>query len=203
MTYAAYRQAGPAATFQPIASGLRVAFLVAMIVELASFVAAVTSWIALFASIDHQQPNAEPPTALFIAIGSSYGGLVLSMMITVGLGVAWMHRAWSWLPIDQRYAKNWRSWVTPGQAAGFLLIPYFHYYWMFVVNLGLCDALDRLRVLYPTKEAAPKQLVLVACILQILFWPAAIVLFYIYMLRVERMTVEMSEAHNARQRYAF
>ena len=76
-----------------------------------------------------------------------------------------------------------------------LLIPYFQYYWMFVINLGLCDALERLRVRYPTRDAAPKNLALVACIMQMIIpLPVGMILWVLFMNKVEGMSREMSAA---------
>jgi hypothetical protein len=199
MTYAAYRAPGPGATFAPLARGLRIAYLVGAVLGTFGVLGLVVSLTMLFSTRPHHAPS----HAAIVLTLSSYSVLVVTLIGMAALGVAWMYRAWSWLPVDQRYTRNWRSWITPAQAAFFLLVPYFQYYWMFVVNLGLCDALDRLRVMYPTREPAPKNLAMAACILQILFWPLAFFFFYAFMRKVERMTEEMSAGASARRGAAF
>lgn len=195
MTCAAQRAPGPAAALRPIRSGLRLAYLVASVVGTALILSTIVSWTVMLATADER--HGPPMSVLVVAIGS-YAALAMTLALVGLIGVAWVYRAWSWLPVEQRYARNWRSWITPAQAALFLLVPFFQYYWMFVVNLGLCDALDRLRVMYPTRQAAPKQLALVGSILQIVFWPAALVFFYLFMRKVEQMTAEMSDVASAR-----
>jgi hypothetical protein len=119
-------------------------------------------------------------------------------------GLYWVYKAWDWLPPEQRYTKHWRSWITPAQAALFLLIPYFHCYWMFVISLGLCDAFDRMRLVHPTptRKAAPKGLAIAAGICQILVpMPVGAILWCVFMSKMDRITHEMSAA-GARMPYA-
>lgn len=61
-------------------------------------------------------------------------------------GVVWMNKMWTWLPVEERRSSLWNNWISPGMAVGFLFLPYFNFYWMFVVTLGLADAVSRLRV---------------------------------------------------------
>lgn len=124
--------------------------------------------------------------------------LVVTILLFFGLvlvGLYWLYRAWSWLPADQRYTPHWRGSIPPAQAALFLLIPYFHYYWMFVVSCGLCDALDRMRVTYPTSQPAPKGVAVAACICQLLMpLPVGGIMWFVFMTTIERLTREMSAA---------
>jgi hypothetical protein len=122
-------------------------------------------------------------------------GAILLIYVQIGVAAFWVHKAWSWLPMEQRYTTNWKGWITPGQAALFLLIPYFHWYWMFVVNLGLCDALERMRVQHPAGPA-PRGLAMTAMIVQLvqMFVPLPVspILWLVYMTRVERIMREMA-----------
>lgn len=59
------------------------------------------------------------------------------------IGLVWLHGAWRWMPPDQRYDRVGKP-IGPDQVF-YLLIPYFHFYWMFPINLQLCYAMDRLR----------------------------------------------------------
>ena len=131
-------------------------------------------------------------------LGAGMITFVITMLLFYALifvGLYWLYKAWDWLPNEQRYTKNWRGWISPAQASLFLLIPYFHYYWMFVVNCGLCDALDRMRVTYPTREAAPKTLAIAACICQLVVpLPVGAIMWLVFMSKIERMTREMASA---------
>jgi hypothetical protein len=122
---------------------------------------------------------------------------ILLLYVQVGVAVAWLRKVWGWLPPEQRWTKHWKSWITPSQAGFFLLVPYFHWYWMFVINLGLCDALDRMRPQHPA-SAPPRGLVMAAMICQIaqLFVPIPVAgaLWLVYMSRIERVIREMSAA---------
>ena len=138
-------------------------------------------------------PGRQPNDAL-MAIGMiGLMVVILLLYVQIAIGLVWVYKAWGWLPWDQRYTRHWKGWISPGQAALFLLVPYFHYYWMFVCNTGLCDALDRLRVSYPTREAAPKSLAIAACVAQLVVpFPVGAILWYLFMTKVERMTPSMT-----------
>lgn len=194
-----YRVLGSGAAFGPIPGGLRVAYLCVAIGMGVAFALTVASLAVAIAGADRHRP----PSALLITGVSSYGLLCLLLLAQLVLGVFWVHKAWSWLPMDQRWTRQWKSWISPDQAAGYMLIPYFHYYWMFVVNLGLCDALERLRVAYPTQTTAPKDLALIACIMQIVCWPLAPIFWLAFTWRVEQMSREMSASAAQRRAAAF
>jgi hypothetical protein len=59
------------------------------------------------------------------------------------IAMIWLHGAWRWLPPDQRFTRAGRP-MGPDQVF-YLLIPYFHYYWVFPINLELCHAMNRMR----------------------------------------------------------
>jgi hypothetical protein len=176
----------------PIASGLRWAFLVfAALGTLFMFGAAAAIVVAGVTA----KPGAPPDDALFVVFGIGLGLAVLFLYVQIFLGIGWVYRVWSWLPETERYTKHWKGWITPQAAALFLLIPYFHYYWMFVINTGICDAMDRLRVARPTSLAAPKNLAIAACVCQLVVpVPVGTILWFMFMSRVERMSREMAAA---------
>jgi hypothetical protein len=152
------------------------------------FCAAVGLWIAA-AFIGHQNPD---PTLMKAGV-TAFVVTIFVVYVHVFVGVYWLYCAWEWLPPDQRYNNHWRGWISPAQAALLLLVPYFHYYWMFIVNCGLCDAIDRMRVQHPTREPAPKNLAIAACVCQILLpVPAGAIMWFIFMSKIERLTREMS-----------
>ena len=201
--YVPYRAPTPGPAFAPIEPTSRKLFIAIVVLMGVGFAIAVIAWtVAIIGAQDN--PNHHPSDSL---IGLGFAGmmtLVFLLYAQVAVGLVWLYKAWAWLPWDQRYTRHWRNWITPSQAALFLLIPYFHYYWMFVANCGLCDALDRMRVSYPTREAAPKGLAIMACICQLVIpFPVASIVWLVYMGKVERMTREMSAAMAPRAAQAF
>ncbi len=187
-----YRAPRPGTPFAPIGSNLRLAYAAVSVIVSLSLVGGVAVFIA--AAI-HADRTGEDPGALMMIGALGMVGGVLFMYGQLALGLVWLYRAWSWLPEEQRYTRHWRKWMKPQEVALMMLIPYFQYYWMFIANLGLCDALDRMRVAHPTAEAPPKSLALAACICQLLVpFPVGAVLWLMYMKRVERMTLTMSGA---------
>jgi hypothetical protein len=121
----------------------------------------------------------------------------LLYLMSVAVGLYWTYRAWAWLPPDQRRAELWRGHISPAVAALLLLVPYFHYYWMFVVSLGLCDALDRLAT-PPNEQAAPRRTAVAACVCQLLMpLPAGAFMWLVFMERVERLANAIRPAASA------
>lgn len=122
------------------------------------------------------------------------GFLFLSYMLVMVwgiLGLVWIHKFWSWIPPEQRYTPMWKKYISPGAAACFMLIPYFNFYWMFVINLGIADILERMRVAYPTDKPPAKTIALINTIVAIVFFPAAPFLDYFYDKHVEGMAADM------------
>ena len=97
--------------------------------------------VAAFAIHDHD-------LSPILFVGGWAGLLVGALLIYVKIGVAlyWLHGAWKWLPMDQRFTRDGKR-ISPGDVF-MLLIPYYHFYWMFPANMGLCDAMERLRAHY-------------------------------------------------------
>lgn len=196
---APYRAQGPGASFASIGPATRWVFAAIVSLMGAGFFTAVVAWTLAIIDAQHR-PSHEPDDTL-LGIGvAALVTVILLLYAQVTAALVWLYKAWSWLPWDQRYSRHWKSWISPSGAALMLLIPYFHYYWMFVANCGLCDALDRLRVSYPTREPAPKNLAIMACICQLLIpVPVGGILWLIFMAKVERMTREMSLAQHAQR----
>ncbi len=136
-----------------------------------------------------------PNESLMIAFGVTLVLAIFLLYAQIFIGLFWIYRVWSWLPDDQRWSKHWKGRIDPAMAAGMMLIPYFHYYWMFVIDCGICDAMDRMRVQYPTTRVAPKQLAIAACICQLIIpLPVGSILWLMFMGRIEEMTRDMSRA---------
>lgn len=182
----AYREGGPAgaAPQGPLpGSGYRVGVLAAGIVALTFLVAGATTFVLGTALNIHER---EPPIVWFVV------GWVLFMVGAMAMNAKgivalfWMHKMWSWLPEHERVSRMWSSRISPAQATFFLLIPYFQYYWMFVINCAMADAMDRMQISVagPPKPSA-KGLAIAACVCSLVFFPASIFLWHAYMKRVE------------------
>ncbi|MCF7927476.1 MAG: hypothetical protein K9L68_00155 [Spirochaetales bacterium] len=63
-------------------------------------------------------------------------GFLLVVVVTVVITMIWHYKNWSILP------ENLRA-TTPGRAVGFLFIPIFNFYWIFVSFVGLWKGLNR------------------------------------------------------------
>lgn len=186
-----YRQRTERASFPPIAGGARKAFLAVLIsMGLGTLVSAalfaITAIVSERSHGDHREDGFMVAGILVVLF------TILLIYAQVAAALTWVYKAWSWIPPEERHSRHWKSWIVPSQAAWMLLIPYFHYYWMFVINTAMCDAMDRLRVRYPTREAAPKTLAIAACICQLIVpFPVGSVLWLIFMSKIERMSREM------------
>ncbi len=194
-----YRAQGPGPQFEALGSGTRYVFLGVVALMMIGFLTCILTWTIAIIGAEHNERHQPDGTLMGIGVVGLFAVCFL-LYGQIAAGLVWVYKAWNWLPWDQRYTRNWKGWITPSQAAFFLLIPYFHYYWMFVANTGLCDALDRLRVSYPTSEPAPKNLAIAACICQLCIpFPVAAILWLIFMSKVEKMTREMSQSMATRQ----
>jgi hypothetical protein len=97
-------------------------------------------------------------------VGGGFYGLGALFLPLVPIGsMVWLYRAWSSVPPGMRYTAQGR-WVTPGSAVGYCFIPFFNLYWVFVANVGLCDAIDRVLIAKGAAARAPKGLAIAACI---------------------------------------
>jgi hypothetical protein len=198
-----YRMRRSAAGFAPMSAAIRWLYLVSVVCMLGGITLGVG--VCVYAGVSGRADRHDDPTmgiGLLVAILS-----FLFIYGQVGFGCWWLYKAWAWLPFDQRWTRHWKSWITPGQAALMLLIPYFHYYWMFAINCGLCDALDRMRVSFTTKDPAPKGLAITCGVMQIVQFcflvPLAGIFWFVFMTKIERMMREMSAASVPRMASAF
>lgn len=134
------------------------------------------------------QPDAQPAAITALSLM----GLCYLMLLGSGiLNLIWIYQFWSWIPPEQRHTNMWKKYISPGQALGFMFIPYFNIYWMFVIFLGIHDVLDRMRVAYPTQEIPSKTKALVALIVPLLFFPAAPIVHFFFEKHAERIAREM------------
>jgi hypothetical protein len=107
--------------------------------------------------------------------------------------VVWLYKAWESVPESMRYTSRGR-WITPGRAAGYLFVPFYNLYWMFVVAQGLCEALDRTLLAQGAPPRAPRGLATAACTAQIIPYCnllVAPILWAVYMFQVDNARRDM------------
>ena len=63
-------------------------------------------------------------------------GTFIASIVCVVVKSKLLYQCWKLIPAD--IART-----TPGKAVGFLFIPIFHFYWMFVAYMGLCEDLNK------------------------------------------------------------
>jgi hypothetical protein len=186
-----YRQNGfvpPGANAAPLLGpGLRKAKLTLGIVQLTSMVFACGLFVAGL------MVGGETDTGgVLLIVGSILFAVWYFALIAYGiLAMIWTYKFWSWIPPEQRHTPMWKKYISPGQALGFMFIPYFNIYWMFVLYLGIADILERMRVVYPTEKGPAKNLALMRIIVPFLFFPAAPFLDYLFDKHVEGMAADM------------
>ena len=131
------------------------------------------------------------------------GAIVGAVIVCVGFfallaapiaAVVWLYQSWSSVPPEMRYT-NGGTWMTPGKAIGFLFIPFFNLVWLFIANLGLCDAVNRTLVARGGPPRAPRGIALAACIAQVVPYCnflVAPILWSVYMFQMDAARNEMS-----------
>ena len=137
--------------------------------------------------------NRHDETANAVAgVGMGLFGLWYLVIIAYGiLNMVWLYKMWAWIPPEQRHTKMWKKYISPGTAVGFMFIPYFNIYWMFVLYLGMADVFERMSVQYPTTQQSPRTSALIALIVPFVFFPAAPIVQYMFAKHVETIAREM------------
>jgi hypothetical protein len=83
-----------------------------------------------------------------LAIGGYFLWVILSI-VGMALAMTYLYRAWSLL--------HWGSpTTTPGKAVGFLFIPFFNLYWIFIAYHGLAKDWNRVMASHPDLALAPR-----------------------------------------------
>ncbi len=138
-----------------------------------------------------------------ILVIGGYAALLLGALllyVKIGLALYWLHGAWKWVPRDQRFGKDGKRYDA-GEVF-MLLIPYYHWYWMFPINLGLCDAMERLRQQTSSGHVAKRDIAMWAAITELIplgnFFVAPF-LWASYMKSIDDMHDEIMGALAARQ----
>jgi hypothetical protein len=99
----------------------------------------------------------DPATQLFTAL------YLFAALTAAGLGLAWLGFAWAAIPEMYRVTAGGKR-VSPGTAVGFMLIPCFSFYWLFVAVVGLTDALNGVLTSSGCTRRAPRGLAIGACV---------------------------------------
>lgn len=135
---------------------------------------------------------------------SGYGVILLGVLLVyvkIGLALYWLHGAWKWVPMEQRFTQSGKR-IGPGEVF-MLLIPYYHYYWMFPVNMGLCEVMERLRAHYvrePRTEPPARDTAMWAAICEIIPFANFFIAPFLwgsYMRRIDVMHDEIERAMRA------
>jgi len=170
------------------------AYLVVLVVSVLALVGGI---VCMVMSDDVRTSGDEDTAGLLAGIGALgvFGGLML-FYVKLALALVWLHAAWSWVPFEQRFLASGKP-ITPGGAVGFMFIPYYNLYWMFVANTGLCDALERMRLTLPTPttRATPRGLAIGAAVCQIIPLANLVVapfLWFFYMHSLDAVRAELA-----------
>ena len=104
---------------------------------------------------------------LILSILSGVSGTIplfgnsLAMVATMSL-ISFAFGIWAWILMLIILHRAWRVIQpagvrsTPGKAVGFLFIPFFNLYWIFVAFVGLAKDWNRTMKSYPNLQAAPR-----------------------------------------------
>lgn len=134
--------------------------------------------LATALAASHAKTSDELPVAA-AAIGLiGYVGGTILLVAALIVALVYLHRAWA--------ALVWgRPQATPGKAIGFLFIPLFNLYWIFIAHWGLARDWNRIMASYPDLARAPRispGVALACCICAIsgIGAPAALVLWFVH-----------------------
>jgi len=136
-------------------------------------------------------PDTDAGGAFMILGGISAAFLYMSLFAYSIVNLVSAYKFWSWIPPEQRHTNLWKKYISPGAAVGFMFIPYFNIFWMFVIYLGIADILERMRVAYPTDRESAKNRALMMLIVPMIFFPAGPFLHYFFDKHVEAMANDM------------
>ncbi len=159
------------------------------IAQLIGLFGGIVAFVA--AALMNRDGDVDQGQPLFILGAVLLGGWYLALLAYGILNLVWVYQFWSWIPPEQRHTNHWKKYISPGTALGFMFIPYFNIYWMFIIYLGICDAFDRMRVAYPTDKPTPRNLALAMLIVPLFVFPLGPFLHFAFDKRVEELALEM------------
>jgi len=140
--------------------------------------------------------------------------LTISGILGFGLGIAaaviWfikLHRAWKVIQSLRREDSAETNMPTPGQAVGFLFIPFFNLYWFFVATVGLARRVNKYLSLRRIQaEPMPVGLAIAMCICGLLLnWIPFLgiivnsILGFCFVVNMNRVTNEILAAEEAQR----
>lgn len=155
---------------------------------------AIAQLLFIFGGMGLVMGGAFTDTPELAIAGSVMLGLgYLCVFATMALTMYWNYVFWAWVPPDQRWTNLWKKYISPGTLIGFMFIPYFNIYWMFVTYIGITDVLERMRVRFPhSRQPNLKSQAIMTLVVGMFFFPAAPLLQYFFQKKVEEMAIEMS-----------
>jgi hypothetical protein len=135
-------------------------------------------------------------TSVLFAFGLLALGLLLFIIARI-LSLIYLYRAWAALQRGQAR-------TTPGAAVGFLFIPLFNLYWIFVAFPGWASDWKRIRTSYTNLLGAPAVspglfLTMIICAFSVIGIPIAIVLSFICMNQMCQVVNFMAAGHSRQQ----
>lgn len=185
---------GPSMAITPTGPG----GFAAKYVALGSYVVLVLSAIGFTAGavVRDPAPDEQGTSVAMVVAGVAVLASLLAYAISV---MVWIYKSWEFIPAEYRRNASGRA-FTPGEAMGMHFVPLYNLYWLFVQNLGYCDALDSVMIQSGRSGRAPKNLALAACVVQVVpyvnyfFGP---ILWMVYMFVVDGVKKQLVDG-NAR-----
>jgi len=121
---------------------------------------------------------------------------MLGIFVYFVAAFVWLYSSWAFLPPDCRFTSSGRP-VSPGGAIGFLFVPFYNWYWIFVANVGFCEALDRALAARGRPPSAPRGLAMACCIVQLIPYVNFAIgplLWMTYMILTDKAKAELRQA---------
>lgn len=119
--------------------------------------------------------------------------LLASSALVMLSAMLWIYKSWEFLPKAYRRNAAGRE-FSPLSAVGLHFVPLYNLYWLFVQNLGYCDAIDSVMIQSGRAARSPRTAATAACILQLvpyLNYLAAPVAWLIYMFQMDHAKAEL------------
>lgn len=148
----------PPATLPEVPHGLPV---VALVCAFGSVFVGGLSFVGLGIGFYSSVEQSYSDGVRLVAFASVVGLFLTVLMIAavIATWMVWVHRAWSWLPIEERRSRlHGESIITPGQAVSRIVIPVYGLYWFLVIEDGLVDALHAMQKRSLPEGTAPAPL---------------------------------------------
>lgn len=119
--------------------------------------------------------------------------LLASSAVSMISAMLWIYKSWEFLPQAYRRNASGRE-FSPMRAVGLHFVPLYNLYWVFVQNLGYCDAIDSVMIQSGRAARSPRNVATAACVLQLvpyLNYLAAPIAWLIYMFQMDAVKTEL------------